>query len=435
MKDWLFRYNLYRYNKHRYNKDYVCLAPFSSLFLDYKGNAYACFANKHMLLGNYFEHSLHEIWKSEAANKLRQNISSLELRLGCQVCRNKIASGQFTQVYARHYDSNEIGLNDYPTVLELQLTNRCNLKCLMCVVTKDEQAKVDIQNVRENIREIIPFLKRASFSGGEPFLIDEYYDIWQDFIELNPSCRISVNTNGTILDDRVKYFLNNLRFNISVSVDGLNQKTFETIRVNANKEQVYDNLLFFKDYCQTHGTSFNVKTCAIKQNIDEIPELIKYFDSYDISVILNEVVYPLNTALWNYRPTKLKLILEKLIEKEKRIRYFNYSNTQVLKGLIELIEKYYKDATKLEHYIRHNYSLEQIKWDAQKRLSVFFENQSELQHFVSIIEEYSPSKEVLKTLYLFFLIAPFERMIGELEVRNKSELKNIFDNVLKNFEW
>lgn len=434
MKDLLFRYNLFRYNQHRKHKNYVCLAPFSSLFLDYKGNVFACFANKHILLGNYFKDSLLEIWNGEQVKKLQTNIINRKLQYGCQVCKDKITRGQFTQVYARHYDGFVINESNMPSALELQLTNRCNLECLMCVVTKDHQSSIDIQQVRKNIRDIIPFLKNASFSGGEPFLIAEYFDIWKDFIELNPSCRISVNTNGTILNNQVKFFLQNLPFNISVSIDGIKPETLESIRWHASKEVIFNHLHFFRNYCLQKGTSFNVKTCAIKQNIDEIFELIQYFDSLNITVILNEVVYPLNTALWNNKSEVLKTLIKRL--NDKRINQLNLSNRKVFVGLLSLLKTYYDKAIKFEHYINNkNLTIEKVKYEAMKRLNDFFETGHDLQKFMSIIEEYSSDRKTLMILYLFFIIAPFERMIGELEVRNKEELKNIFDTVINHFMW
>lgn len=435
MKHLFFKYNLYRYNKSRLHNKYFCIAPFTSLFLDYKGNVYACFANKHMLLGNYLQESLLDIWNGKQANLLRENIVTLKLEHGCQVCKNKVFSGQFTQVFARRYDSLIINKTFLPSSLDLQLSNRCNLKCLMCVVSKDEKSSVDIEKVRENIRQMIPFLKNVSFSGGEPFMIHEYYNLWQDFIDLNPSCKISVNTNGTILNDRVKYFLQNLRFNICVSIDGLNQDTFEKIRLNASKEQVYQNLHYFREYCQKNDTFFNIKACILKQNIHEIPDLIQYFDALNVIVILNEVVYPLNTALWNFKSKRLKEIINVLLKGEKKFSFLNESNEDVYKGLISLLKNYYQNSLKFERYLNKKYSFEKIKSDVIKRLSIFFDNEVFLQKFMSLIEQYSSDKKILTTIYLFFLIAPFERMIGEIEVRNSNELKQIFDNILENFDW
>ena len=57
------------------------------------------------------------------------------------------------------------------------------------------------------LEEFIPHLEQAFFVGGEPFMIEIYFKIWEKIVETNPSCMISVQTNGTILNQKVKALL------------------------------------------------------------------------------------------------------------------------------------------------------------------------------------------------------------------------------------
>lgn len=432
------KYSLLRYNKNRKNKKTFCIAPYSSLFFDYKGNVFPCFANKHLSLGKYRSQSISEIWNGAPINNLRKSIENHTFNQGCHLCKNKLMQHNFSQVYARRYDYLSVSENGFPTSIEVQLSNQCNLNCIMCVVTKDLSSKINISAFRNYIKEIIPYLKNASFSGGEPFLINEYFDIWEDFHNLNKDCRISINTNATILNEKVKNILGKLKFNISVSVDGFCKETFESIRKNADRDLVYENLLFFKNYTQQNNTFFNVKICTLKQNFQEFPELFNYFNQQYISIILNEVVYPINTALWNNHSSKIKEIIKLLETKTPTFLSgeSNYSNFVVWKELLKMLTTYYHDALKFEAFILKNKSLtEAIKQEVYKKIRPVFANNSELNYFASIINHYSTDKNELKTLYFFFLIAPFERMIGEIEVRNEQEVRKIFDNIIQHFEW
>lgn len=434
------KYSLFLYNKTRKNKKIFCKAPYSSLFFDYKGNVFACFANKHLCLGKYNTQSINVIWNGHPLQHLRKSIENRTFNQGCHLCKHKLLQHHYSQVYARRYDYLIISEHLFPTSIEVQLSNRCNLNCIMCVVTKDQASDINIAAFKNYIREIIPFLKNASFSGGEPFLINEYFEIWEEFYKLNKECIISVNTNATILNEKVINILEKLKFNICVSIDGFRKETFENIRKNADRDLVYKNLLYYKNYALKNNTSFNVKVCALKQNIYEFPEIFNYFNKQEIPITINEVVYPLNTALWNTNSQELKKIINFLNAKKPifNLGVNNYHNNIVWNDLIKMITIYYRDALKFEKFILKNKKLtNNIKTKVIKRIKPVFANNDELDAFFSIIENYTKQKNIneLKTLYFFFLIAPFDRMIGEIEIRNEWELKNIFNNIIKYFYW
>jgi len=435
-KKFHFNFLLWKYNKQRQKTKYFCFAPFSSLYFDYKGNVFVCFANKHHVLGNYFKQSISEIWNGEPIKKLRKSIEKDNFEYGCSICKNKLLQQKYTQIYARRYDYLTPNLNKFPTSVEIQLSNNCNLNCIMCVVTKDNPSNIEIKQFRTYLQEAIPFLKNASFSGGEPFFINEYYDIWEDIYNLNPSCIISVNTNATILNDKIKTILNKLSFNISVSIDGFTEDTFEKIRRNSNRNKVYENLKYFMHYTKEKSTFFNVKICALDQNILEFPIIFDYFNKNDVTVIVNEVVYPLNNALWNNKSSKIKEIVDFLTNHTPFFPKSNsgYSNVRAWNELIKMINDYYLDALNFEStmLIKKSTEIDTINL-VQKRLKSFFANVNDLNYFMSVIEIYSNTER--ERLFNFFLIAPYERIIGEIEIRDNSEVKNIFDNVIRYFVW
>jgi MoaA/NifB/PqqE/SkfB family radical SAM enzyme len=53
---------------------------------------------------------------------------------------------------------------------------------------------------------------------------------------LNPGIEVSIQTNGTILNDEVKQAIERLRATINISVDALDPANYERIRVNAKFE-------------------------------------------------------------------------------------------------------------------------------------------------------------------------------------------------------
>jgi sulfatase maturation enzyme AslB (radical SAM superfamily) len=165
----------------------------------------------------------------------------------------------------------------------------------------------DTDFVKE-LEEFIPHLSKAKFQGGEPFLISIYYNIWRKIIELNPKCIISVQTNGTVLNKQMQSLLKGGNFHITVSLDAISRKVFESIRIHGDFQKVMDNIQYFRSYCKSKNTYFGVATCPMQQNWHEIPDIIKYCNNMDAPVTFNRVWHPPHCALWNTGSEKLSEI-------------------------------------------------------------------------------------------------------------------------------
>ena len=55
-------------------------------------------------------------------------------------------------------------------------------------------------------------------------------------IELNPKCKISLQSNGTILNEKIKSILQRGNFHIGLSIDTLDPMRYEKIRSGAKIE-------------------------------------------------------------------------------------------------------------------------------------------------------------------------------------------------------
>jgi MoaA/NifB/PqqE/SkfB family radical SAM enzyme len=90
-----------------------------------------------------------------------------------------------------HYFRNKLtGHINYPRVMEFELSNECNLECVMCngyfssSIRKNREklpASVSPYNDQfvDELDQFIPHLTDAKFLGGEPFMIDIYLKIWE----------------------------------------------------------------------------------------------------------------------------------------------------------------------------------------------------------------------------------------------------------------
>ena len=328
-------------------KPYLCYAPFENLFFGTNGKITACCKSLE-LSENYPSKSLKEIWTGSSLNMLRENIMKNDLSYASYECKTSMESKNFLGVQARFYDSLTHSTKIlYPKSLEFETNNNCNLECIMCygqfssaiMRNRDKMEDyispydIDFQN---QLEEFIPHIKEAKFYGGEPFLIKEYYDIWDKIIKINPKATILVQTNGTIINDKIKRLLENGRFSINISIDSINKETYESIRKNADFKDVMDNLKYFHEYSKKKGTYFGIIACPMKQNWKEIPELINFCNRLDTPVFFNTVIHPPHCTLMNLPSTELRNIYDLLSEhtfsvktqaqKQNRMHYFDFLN-------------------------------------------------------------------------------------------------------------
>jgi len=288
--------------RHTFSRK-ICHAPFSNLFFSYDGLVGACCYNRTHIYGVYPNSSVKGLWHNNKERiNLIKRINSIDLNVGCHPCKTQLEDGAFYAVLARNYDDLSPHKN-YPSSIEFELSNKCNLQCIMCSEENSSLKALNIEGREEKIypydkrfvEEIsgyIPHLKRAKFLGGEPFFIPIYYDIWDAFVKLNKKCEIVVQTNGTILNDSIKSLLQQANFSLSISIDAIDKHTYEHIRKGACFEKTFENLNYFIEFCKKNKRFIGITSCFMQQNWRNIPELINFCNRLDIPISFNRVWEP-----------------------------------------------------------------------------------------------------------------------------------------------
>jgi len=340
----------YNYQRNKKSSTAVCHAPSTNMYFSQTGEVKVCCHNSEFNAGKYPEQSLKEIWNSQAIKSMRQDMAKYKLGKGCEVCSADINAKHFNEVRAKHFD-HILSHPHYPTQMEFLLTNTCNLECVMCKgefsssIRKNVEKLPPIQNVYddkfiEQLEEFIPYLHETRFSGsGEAFLIDVNYKIWERIIALNPNCKIMVQTNGTVLNNRVKDILSKGNFHIGVSLDSLKKAVFEEIRPNSKFERVIENTYYFNEYCLKNERKFNISMCVMRQNWKEMPDFINFSNKLQAVQTFHKVWFPRKYALFNLS----------LIELEKihlHLSSFDFSTETYLEKLNREHYKYFQNSVK-----------------------------------------------------------------------------------------
>lgn len=315
-------YKAYYRSREIKNLKYLCHAPFNNLYFNSQGEVSNCWLTFDD--PEYYDEtkSIRDIWFGEKFTKLREAIKDFDLSYKCNTCKNHIDSGNFVNVLARTYD-NEYAIIEYPSMIEFELSNTCNLECTMCtgvlssVIRKNREQLPALKSPYgdkfiEELREFIPHLKEVRFNGGEPFLINIYYKIWDLIFELNPNLKIVVATNGTILTPKVKKYLERGNFHINISIDSLNPIIYSKIRVNGNLKTVLNNFLFLKNYCLTRKRVICVMVNPMQQNWEEMPDFINFCNEHNVHVWFNTIIRPYNQAIWTLPASELENIYNTL---------------------------------------------------------------------------------------------------------------------------
>jgi MoaA/NifB/PqqE/SkfB family radical SAM enzyme len=197
----------------------------------------------------------------------------------------------------------------------------------------------------------IPHLKELICIGGEPFLINYYYDIWEEIIRVNPSCRISVVTNGTILNDKIKELLDRGNFNINLSFESIVKETYEKIRVNANFDTVISNMNYFGQILKSQGKTLQIPACALKDNCKEIPDLVRFCNekSYHLSILTTH--RDIDDAAWSLSSYQLKELKDYYLMQTFTAHDWNSNdNVANFKNFITTIDRWILDAERKENF-------------------------------------------------------------------------------------
>lgn len=419
------KYLIKDYLKARPGKNHnsFCNAAQTNMLFSQSGDVYVCCHNQAYSIGKYPEQSLKEIWNSKDANTFRENLKNYKLEGGCKICLDDFNRRAFTEVRARHFDTLQPH-SKFPVMMEFLMSNVCNLECIMCsgnyssLIRKNRERLPELHfpyddSFLAQLEEFIPYLIETRFSGsGEAFSIEMNYVIWDKIIRLNPSCLIMVQTNGTILSGRVKEILEKGRFQIGISIDSLNKKTFESIRVNANFDKVMDNLLYFKDYSKRKKTRFSLSMCVMRQNWKEVPDFIRFCNDNESVATLHKVMHPYKCALFNLPKAKLKEIL-------------TFFETQIF-DITSVVSK-----ANIQHYY---YFVEVVReWYQNSNEELDFSVQLSLNHNFNQLESY---KKVLNELFKY--IDSDKKIESEEKQNLKSKIEerlNVFLSFLTDIEY
>jgi MoaA/NifB/PqqE/SkfB family radical SAM enzyme len=125
------------------------------------------------------------------------------------------------------------------------------------------------ENYFNEIKQLIPYLQRVVWLGGEVFLYDKFFELF----DLSSLHRVKQNvaTNALLLNrDIIKKLLESYYLELNLSIDALTKNTYENIRVGAKFEKLMNNVDLLNDLiCGKNNIQLYVNVVVSRWNMEE----------------------------------------------------------------------------------------------------------------------------------------------------------------------
>lgn len=337
----------------------ICMLPWISIETSPIGTARpCCMADEEITDENGVKYELTQtdlttIYQSKYMQNLRRLFRAGEKPKTCNRCWSEEAAGRASKRIHSRVRLKELYTqvdweNDKPDQLwfvDLKLGNICNLKCRICGSWSsskwaEEEIKYmpELKNKKDhlaytylkkgawprtsdqfwnNLKELLPNIKYFEFTGGEPWLIQEHFELLKYAVKTGDSKHIDIhyNTNATQMPDEfdAEIWREFGRVDIAFSVDNVGDR-FEYERYGA-KWDFANEVIDYVHYSQSEFPNITTQLCFTIniQNVYYLDELLAWADTKGFGdIYFNMMHSPEHMSVQRMTPAAQELVLNKL---------------------------------------------------------------------------------------------------------------------------
>ena len=336
----------------------ICMLPWVSIEASPTGTTRpCCMAHEEItdVSGKKYdlnETNIEEAYHSEYMQNLRRQFRAGEKPKTCSRCWEEESAGRdskriHSQVRLKELYQQVDWANDNPDQLwfvDLKLGNICNLKCRICgswssskwaeeelaYMPKDFNKREHIaytwlkagawprktETFWDNMRDLIPNIKYFEFTGGEPWMIQEHFDLLQYAVDRGYSKNIDIHYNTNATQDPIPHFALWKEFgrvDIAFSIDNVG-KRFEYERHGADWKQANTIVDVVHAHRQVMPNITTQLCFTINvQNVYYLDELLAWADTKPFgSIYFNMMHSPDHMSIQQMTPRAKELVLNKL---------------------------------------------------------------------------------------------------------------------------
>lgn len=276
--------------------------------------------------GNKFklnQASFQDIQNSNHMRGLREQFLAGEQPQTCRRCWNEERAGRTSKRMHTLDRLKHMGISEDWTIdakplmfLDLKLGNICNLKCRICgswsssqfateelnfIIDKEEKkTSFHYQMLKDGAwpRESEQFwaqldsamseVRYIEFTGGEPFMIREHFELLRKLIQRNYAHQIEIhyNTNGTQYPEEAEEIWQYFRHvEVAFSIDDVGSR-FEYQRTNAQWNEVCENIAKFRAMRERNLNMTLQVCCTINVfNVMYLEDVAQWIDTQDFDFV------------------------------------------------------------------------------------------------------------------------------------------------------
>jgi organic radical activating enzyme len=223
--------------------------------------------------------------------------------------------------------------------LDLKLGNICNLKCRICGSWSSSQfATEELKFVQDNkkssfhyqmlkdgawprensqfwteLEQSLTDIRYLEFTGGEPFLIQEHFDLLQTLVDHGVSRQVEIhyNTNGTQYPAHAESIWRHFKHvEIAFSIDDIGTR-FEYQRTNAVWDNVVANIELFKQM-RSRNTNISLQVCCTVNifNVLYLEDVAKWINQQGFDYVYWNMLHDAPWLSIAHLPADVKLAID-----------------------------------------------------------------------------------------------------------------------------
>ena len=186
-------------------------------------------------------------------------------------------------------------------MLNIYLTNACNLSCTHCFMKAGKKLKNEL-NADEWIRVLDEFAqaggKSVTITGGEPLMNPDFQTIIKAAYE--KGIQSTVLTNGILWTNELIDQLSPLMSEVQISIDGVDEESNAKVRKAGIFEQLVNHVILFAN----NGVRVSVATTFTNENIATADKYVELVNRINEATPDNKVFFKLTKKILPGRETQ-----------------------------------------------------------------------------------------------------------------------------------
>lgn len=181
------------------------------------------------------------------------------------------------------------------SLIVLNTTQACNLTCHYCYVENKSQRRMDFdlgKLIIDKCNSLNQEKVTIVFHGSEPLLNFEFIKNMIEYGKDKQKIEFSVQTNCTLLTDKIVKFFYENNVSISLSLDGT-EELHNKQRPYPNFHGSYKDVIKSIELLKKYNYPIEIITVVTKYNVNYLLEILEHYGEIEIDKVLFSPVTPL----------------------------------------------------------------------------------------------------------------------------------------------